>query len=245
MVAIMISRKLHTCVQIFLLFIFVSFSIPCNAASSDFTFSPVLPEEGCEIWSRCDPQSVNTPAPETGFYCYAVSQTGEIALGFNLPERDMVLVYSSDTEYLYGFTFKQRGDFGLEWDGDTVIVYTEEYAFWIARDNSCLSVKKIEDNADNHIHWQNLRSPYRTHNLDTYTAEHWLGESELFHWAAYPRLVKVNAAGETTVLLDYSGVMLSKLAVIAIPILLFAGLTIAVSVLLIWRLRKSSFSTKK
>ena len=55
--------------------------------------------------------------------CFDVREDGRIAIGTSGFFKHAIYVYDSG-EFLYGYSFKGAGDFGIEWNGDCINIYS-------------------------------------------------------------------------------------------------------------------------
>lgn len=192
-------------VSFLLCFILILTGLPCFAMNTGFDLSDKSEEEIAAIVSRLDIELIDEPEIKTGFSCFDVNEFGDYALGFDRSEKDILLTYNAEGEYLYGFSFADNGGFGIEWDGNDIIVYSvrSDLAILIDKQGRCLDIKEIQNTSQNNEYWRKeVNANIRTVNGATFTAEHGLVNSELLHWGTYLCLVKTTPSGERMILFD-------------------------------------------
>lgn len=147
------------------------------------------------------------PDISKGFSCFDVNEAGNILLGFDVNGRDVVLAYDSNTNFLYGFSLKDNGAFGLEWDGDDIIVYRmrSDLAIRLNSRGECQEIKHISNTLDNQNYWRDeVYASKRLCGNNVFTAKSKYINSDFLRWGTYTCLHKVSPSGEQIVLFDYS-----------------------------------------
>lgn len=183
-------------------------SIPCCAMGTGLVFDEISQDEISSIFERLHLERIDEPAIHTGFCCFDVNEDGGYALGFDTGNTDMILVYDTNGSYLYGFSFSNNGSLGIEWDDQNLILYTVRgnLAVWLDGNGTCLDMKIVQNSTQNNEYWNDeVWANVKKSGDVTFTAEHWLMNSELIHWGSYPRLVKTMPDGEEIVLFDRTG----------------------------------------
>lgn len=138
---------------------FVLFCFFCSACTPTYAINTGLDLESIPTEKKTDYitslslQRIDAPIKDTVFCCFDIcSIAGKYALGFDLDGSDIVQVFNSSGEYLYGFSFTNNGTFGIEWDEDNVIIYParNDLAFSINEEADCVDVRYVKNTIDNH-----------------------------------------------------------------------------------------------
>lgn len=224
-------KNYAVCCMLVLLMIF-AVMLPCFAADTGLLADELLEEDIAAVFAKLKLETINQPTINTGFSCFDVNQTGTYALGFGHGQRDCVLVYDPNGVYLYGFSFKNNGSLGLEWNGETLILYLlrSDLAVEVDANGNCVAIKKIQNSVHNSQYINNtIFANKRIINGATYSAEHWLINNELLHWGSYSRLVKNIPNGDKVTLFDQTNHQITKLVILLIGMtLLFSALAAAI-----------------
>lgn len=207
--------------------IFPSFGVAMSAGGTD----AINQDEIAAVWEKLDFEKIDEPEIKEGFSCFDVNESGDYALGFDLGNRDAVLLYNVDTGYLRGFSFTNNGSFGVKLDGESIAIYLVRSDLVVSLDSNgnCLKMEQIQNTVGDSEDWRKeVNANKRIVNGVAFTAEHWLLNNELLHWGSYPRLVKTMPDGEQTVLFDTTAHVLVRNLTIAI----FAGIAISLAVII-------------
>ena len=199
------------------------------AMDSGFEVSEIDESEWDEIFSRCGIYAIEEPTIGSGFCCFDVNEAGEYLLCFDGTEKQMILVYDSSEEYLYGFSVDFSGTFGAEFDDDGLIIYPvrSNLAIKVDREGDLIDMKSIDDTVENHDYWRKeIEANERVIGDTRYNAEHWLINHKLLHWGQYPKLVKTLPDGERIVLFENDFSFLTVLIPIGIISLVGAPITV-------------------
>lgn len=235
----------YTLVLCIISWILIISPLDCFAWNTEFETADISEEEIADIYSRLNLELINEPEVKYGFSCFDVNQFGDYALGFDGSEKDTILVYDSNGDYKYGFLFVDGGDFGVGWYANEVILYRvrSDLAILINDQGKCLGIKEIQNTLDNSHIWTNeVDANKRIKEDATYTAEHWLFNSELLHWGTYTRLVKTMPDGERIVLFDTTDDTLSRM----IALTVFVGIVcISIFVLILYHLKRGDKAHRK
>lgn len=204
------------------------FNVSCFAMDIGFALEDVTEDEFSSVCTNLALSVIDEPDIDVGFCCFDVNESGDYALGFDLPLKDIILVYDSTGSYQYGFSFSDNGAFGLEWDNENIVIYRVRSDLAISVDSSgnILEMGIIPDTLENNEYWNNeVNANKRNVAGVTYTAEHWIANHEWLRWGAYPRLVKTMPDGERIVLFDQPAFSVVT-SVILVVLIIAAFLTV-------------------
>ncbi len=181
------------------------FIVPCCALETGFTTSEIEQTKIQEIYQRIDVRLEKERQFSNGFSCFDVKPDGTYALGFDLGNRDWILVYHADNTFAYGISFNCDGSFGLEWDADNLILYTIRggRAISIDKNGNCVDMRSIENTSENNSYWNHqVWARKRTINDTIYTAEYNMGILSILSTSGYSVLAKEASNGERIFLFD-------------------------------------------
>lgn len=238
-----ISKILTLLLTIFTLAIFLS--LTCLANSSGFDLEYSTNEEATEIFKEhYQFHPIEERKMTAGFSCFAANELGQYALGFSSGDKT-ILVYDNDGTYLYGFDFDLSGSFYLDFDGETLIVYSVrgDVAIYVDSTGTCLAHAKIQDTKSNQEYWRELQRPSRKIGTNIYHAGFLGNYPKISEYGQYSTLKKLSANNKETILYDNTDRIVKPLIFTAVGVLLFVSIAIIVLVynLITWnRKRKTS-----
>ena len=95
--------------------------------------------------------------------CFAISHDGMIALGHENNNSKTVTIYSKDGEFQYGYGFTTYGDFGLEWNAETLRVYFVRSDILVTLDRlaEITAIEKVLSTSENNTYIRNNFYAYR------------------------------------------------------------------------------------
>lgn len=206
------------------------FAFPAFAADKgvDFDDTNIDIEK---IFDKLNLERIDEPSKRKGFSCFDISDQENLMLGYNNLSNDYLLVYSPAGEFLYGFSFIDNGNFGVEWEGTNINLYLSRSDLVITVDTqgNCVDIKKVKGTTENYNYLRNeLYANEKTINGTTYLAKHWLYNNELLHWGKYQELVKIPSTNEHIVLYSCSGIMRYLLLCTFVVIMLLVVLAISI-----------------
>lgn len=224
-----IVRKVFVLFLTLISIILISFS----AFANDVGFDANNINDIEELFTRLKLESIDEPAKKTSFSCFDISDQGNYVLGFNNNKNDYLLVYSSEGNYLYGFSFLDNGSFGVEWVGNNLNLYLVRSDLIVTVDSqgNCLDIKEIKETTENYDYWEKeIYANKRTVNGITYTAKHWLYNNELLHWGAYQELIRSTPSDEQVVLYNCSENSLDFLSFIVPGVIALVLLVLTITI---------------
>ena len=137
--------------------------------------------------------------------CFAVSDDGTVAIGTSnavFSSTKMVLVFSSDGVYQYGYSFTSYGSFYLEWDADALVICFVRGSFgtWLDDSGNIIAIKSFPDTEENRKHWRGeLKATTREENNMTYTL---LANNETIFTTNYSKLKVTSDDGDSKILYE-------------------------------------------
>lgn len=158
--------------------------------------------------------------------CFDVNENGLIAIGCDSSDNKTIGVYSSDGVFQYGYKFKYNGSFGVEWDGDSIIVYfvRSDVAAAVNPEGKVENILGIQNTIENNSYWNHfVFSTKRKVGDIEYVLRNDMGVFNVFA-SSYSQLVVTNSNGEESVIYDVNATHLLNIIVVFVGILLLGCL---------------------
>ena len=211
--------------------IFKTISLTSFSVNTDFQGQKVSNEETQSIIESLDVKFTETfPVIEKGFNCFDVNEDGYIALNFsNIRERNYIVVYNSSCEFKYCLSYNSVGSYGIQWDGNNIMIYSIRGEFAVIVDNSgnCMEIMKIPSNSVNHDYLTGeIFANRKKVSGIVYKAEALIINSSMVKNGEYVRLVKIFPNGKEIVVFENTfGIKFFYTAVVSV-IVIFAILVL-------------------
>lgn len=210
-------------------------SLGAFAMNTGFKTSEFQDEEKKTILSNFKLTLVTEEAPGNPITCFDVNDSGLIAIGAEDSldsTKKSVWVYDSAGTFRHGYTFDNDGTFGIEWDGNNIIIYLvrSDIAALVDEKGNVLDVQKIENTTDNNSYWNHsVFSTQRTVGNYKYTIKNDMG---LFNILApsYSQLIAVDDLGNQTIIYDFSTEYNTRFVVNSTAIIAFVAIVVGVLV---------------
>ena len=227
-------KNIRVCLFILfsVVFLILSNGTTANAMQTGFETSELSSKEKNNFISNIDFSLILDEPDKKGVICFDVNDQGMIAVGQNDFERKNICVYTSEGEFMYGYTFNCEQNFGLEFDGSNVNVcfVRSDVVVSLDTEGNILDVKKIQDSIDNSSYRTALLySTTRTVGDTTYLIRNDMG---ILNWIAisFSQIVIVDATGAETVIYDVNSMQLTKMivAISLICVLVFFAVAVII-----------------
>ena len=173
--------------------------------------------------SNIDLSLIREEPEKNAITCFDISESGLIAVGTQNLNKKLVMVYTSDGHFEYGYEFNCSGSFGIEWDDDNIIIYFVRgdiaASFDKAGDN--VDLKKIQNTIENTSYWNNdVFCTQRTINNNLYYMNN---GNRLFSVAmpSYSQITKVDPDGNSEIIYTCGNNQVLKFVMIFIIIVVF------------------------
>lgn len=208
------------------------------AMNTDFSTEQISPDKQKSFIQNIG-ISVFTEEPrKTEIECFDVGENGLVAVGVGTGETKKVCVYALDGEFQYGYSFSCSGSFGVEWDGDNIIIYfvRSDAAVSVDPNGKVNDILKIKNTSENNSHWNN--SVFATKKLvdsTEYTLKNDMGFLNVFA-TAHSQITIRDQSGKESIIYDVSQAYSEKILFVTIAIFVFA---LAVILTLIIKVIKS------
>ena len=235
--------KLFFCIVVFSILLCINNT--AYAMNTGFSTEELSQIEIDKFLSNMDISMVFKRPLERTIYCFDVNEEGMIAIGSNefLSEFKAISVFNADGDFLYGYEFECSGNFGLEWDGENIIIY-------FVRSNIATSVNKrgqieelleIENSIDNNTYWnEEIYADRRNVNNIEYLAQKNMCFLNLFATSS-SQLISTNANGDKNVIYDVNDSYFRNLLIMFIAVVAL----VSIAVIGVWREIKKYMSSSK
>lgn len=188
------------------IFMLLTVLLPCFAAPAKALLStqPVGEERTERFISSRNVTFLREEPAAQGIQCFAISPNGSLALGIGDQSLGVgtVSVYDRNFTFLYGYTFELGEGYGLDFDGENLVVYfcRSQLSAILSDDGRCLGLGEIENTQENDSYWNDtVCATERKCNGCTYRLGSHLGLLRPF-LLYYSDLTKTDADGNVTVL---------------------------------------------
>ena len=107
---------------------------------------------------------VKTPPVKKGIMQFDVNEEGMIAICQDNSDDKEVCVYSSQGEFLYGYSIKTTGSIYVEWDHENLNIFFVRGGTLVALDpdGNIIDIKDVPSTVDNSIYSNALESTHKT-----------------------------------------------------------------------------------
>lgn len=201
--------------------VFLLAALAVTAAA--FEFSPV--SDQAQILENAGFTWLDEPPQKFAINCFDVNPDGLIAIGTQKGETKIVAVYDSEGDCQYGFTFRDRGDFGLVWEGTDILVCSvrSDVAFRVSPTGEIKEILEITDTPENNDYWHKVvYANERTVGADRYCLRDDMGLLN-YLGSSYSQLVRVHADGTEQLLYDVNAEQLVRRLTVIVCGILFVG----------------------
>ena len=229
---------------LFVCFVFVIvFILSCESAMALNTGfkTDCVDENDKQIFiSNIDLSLIREEPEKNAITCFDISESGLIAVGTKNLNKKLVMVYTSDGHFEYGYEFNYSGSFGIEWDDDNIIIYfvRSDIAASFDKAGDNVELKKIQKTIENTSYWNNnVFCTQRTINNSLYYMNN---ENVLFSIAipSYSQITKVDSNGNSEIIYTCGNNQVIKFVMVFIIIVVFVVLAIRIVFLQFIKLTK-------
>lgn len=223
-------KRIYLFLSLLLLIVFFTNAIEVNAMDTGFSTEEISEEKKTAFVSNINVSLLREEPEKSGILCFDVNEQGMIAVGNKDSQSKKICIYTSQGEFLYGYTFNCTQSFCVEWDEQHVNIYfiRSDVIISLDSDGNILDIKAVQDTIDNNSYRNSLLySTTRTVGNTTYLIRNDMG---ILNWIAFSfsQIVAVDAAGTESVIYDVNSVQLAKMIVAVCFICAFAFVAVAV-----------------
>lgn len=235
-------KRIYLFLSLLLLIVFFTNAIEVNAMDTGFSTEEISEEKKTAFVSNINVSLLREEPEKSGILCFDVNEQGMIAVGNKDSQSKKICIYTSQGEFLYGYTFNCTQSFCVEWDEQHVNIYfiRSDVIISLDSDGNILDIKAVQDTIDNNSYSNSLLySTKRTVGNTTYLIRNDMG---ILNWIAFSfsQIVAVDAAGTEFVIYDANSVQLAKMIVAVCFICAFAFVAVAVIVRSFIKLRRGN-----
>lgn len=234
-------KRIYLLLSFVLLIVFSTNVIEVNAMNTGLSTEELPEETKTTFVSNINVSPLRAEPEKRGVLCFDVNEQGMIAVGQKGSQGKEICVYTSQGEFLYGYTFNCTQSFGVEWDEQHVNIYfiRSDVIISLDSDGNILDIKSVQDTIDNNS-YRNLLlySTNRTVGNTTYLIRNDMG---IFNWFAlsFSQIVTIDATGTESIIYDVNSIQLTKMIETISLICVFVFVAIAVVVWQFIKLRRN------
>ena len=233
-------KKIEFLTLLFVLMFFV-FNLSVGALNTGFSTESLPEDAQKQILSKLSLELIPQNTFDDSINCFDVREDGMIAIGCLGDDTHVIKIYNRDMVFQYGYTFKCHGIFGLEWDGDFLMIYFVRSDIIASFDpnGACVEMARIENTTENNSYWNHtVFSTKRETENGSYILQNDMGFLNFFEMT-YSQLKHIDNEGNESILYDVNSNQLAKyvMTLIVVLILVIIAVFILVSV---WRKIKNA-----
>lgn len=230
-------KRIYLLILFVLLIVISTNTIEVNAMNTEFSTEELSEETKASFVSNINVSPLSAEPKKRGILCFDVNEQGMIAVGQSDSQRKTVCVYTSQGEFLYGYTFNCTQSFCVEWAEQHINIYfiRSDVIISLDPDGNILDIKRVQVTVDNNSYITSLLySTTRTAGNTTYIIRNDMG---IFNWIApsFSQIVTIDSAGTESIVYDVNSMQLAKMIVTVSLICVFILIAIAV---LFWQFIK-------
>ena len=145
--------------------------------------------------------NINEDVKLSNITCFDVNDDGLIAIGSDgFSDTKKIIVTDNEGDYKYGYEFCSPEKFGVNWDGDNVVITLVRSSIAVSFDQNakCVDIQEIERTNKNDSIWNNsVFVNKRFIGNDEYVME-----TDFILSSGYSRLVRISEIGERKIIYD-------------------------------------------
>lgn len=235
-------KRINLLLSFVFLIVFSTNAIEVNAMNTGFSTEELSEETKTTFVASINVSPLSAEPEKRGVLCFDVNKQGMIVVGQKGSQDEEICVYTSQGEFLYGYTFNCTQSFGVEWDEQHINIYfiRSDVIISLDSDGNILDIKKVQDTIDNNSYRNTLLySTTRTVGNTKYLIRNDMG---ILNWIAssYSQIVTIDATGTESIIYDVNSMQLTKMIVTIGLICVFVLVAIAVVFLQFIKLRRGN-----
>lgn len=237
-------KRLKIVIMLFLVLIIQCDITSVSAMETGFLTEEMSEEEKTKFLSNVNITLLNAEPQKRGINCFDVNEDGMIAIGTSESEKKYISIYDSKGIFQYGYTFHSSGSFGVEWDGNNIIIYwvRSDVAACVDSGGKLIDISKIPNSTENDSYWRNfvfIRE--RKIGDDRYKMVN--GDDVLgFLASSYSQIIHTNENGDIRIIYEIDESYSVEVLTILIGVILFVGFVIYKMVLEFRKLKSNNIS---
>lgn len=225
--------------KLFFLLLVCIFFVPCLevfAQSAELATTDLSQEEMKMILQNIDITVVDHEGVKIPIECFDVNDKEIIAIGGSDSINKTIYLYDK-TQFVRGYTFKDNGSYGLEWNGENIQIHfvRGNITVEINMNGEIISIRKIQDSLENNSYWNDIIfAEKRTVNEKQF----FLDNDNIFAFS-YSKLIMKEKDGTETIIYDASNTYEAKTIICVCGIFIFFCIITIAIVKQILRKRKA------
>lgn len=232
--------------KIFILLFFIALLYACCgstnvlAMNTGFSTQTINTEDQKTFLSNIQLVKAEKEPAKNSIECFDVNEDGLIAIGTSDFSQQSISVYNLSSDYKYGYNFNCNQSFGVEWDGNNIIIYfvRSDVAVLVDENGTILELQKIENTTNNSSYWNHsVFSTQRTAGNYKYIIKNDMGPFNLFA-SSYSQLIVVDEQGNQTMLYNVNNAQISKTIFIFVAVIIFSAIVVSAIIFKFLKLRK-------
>ena len=214
---------------IFVLLIVISTNvIEVSAMNTGFSTEELSEKTKTSFVSNINVSPLIAEPDKKAIACFDVNEQGMIAVGQKGSQGKEICVYTSQGEFLYGYTFNCTQSFCVEWDEQHVNIYfvRSDVIISLDSDGNILDIKSVQDTIDNNSYRNSLLySTSRIVGNTTYLIRNDMG---ILNWIApsFSQIVTIDATGTESVIYDVNSMQLAKMITVIVIVCVFVAVAV-------------------
>ena len=224
--------------KLFFLLLVCIFFVPCLevfAQSAELATTDLSQEEMKMILQNIDITVVDHEGVKIPIECFDVNDKEFIAIGGSDSINKTIYLYDK-TQFVRGYTFKDNGSYGLEWNGENIQIHfvRGNITVEINMNGEIISIRKIQDSLENNSYWNDIIfAEKRTVNEKQF----FLDNDSIFDFS-YSKLIMKEKDGTEIIIYDASNTYKEKTIICACGIFIFLCIIVIAIVKQILKNRK-------
>ena len=223
-------KKVYTFICILLVFLILS-PAALAAVHTGFSTEPLSAADTATFLRSVKLTPLSEEPKRRPIACFDASDE-RIAIGCGDSGNKTVCVYTTEGVFQYGWRFPCSGSFGVELDGENLILYfaRSDVAASVNPTGTIESLAKIQNTIDNNAYWNHhVHAITREVGGIRYTLKNNLGFFGLFA-STYSQLTATGPDGEERLLYDVRAEQLAKSAAVFVLIAVLVAVAVVVIV---------------
>ena len=189
-----VKRMVITLILVFIVF---NEGLTALAMNTGLETESMISEEKESLWSRIHLELSDYKEENNKISCFDISEIGLVAIGFEYPfeNKKVINIYNSGGKFLYGYSFECHGTYGVEWNGENLLICITrgDFAILVDKMGSCLDIRRIPYTPNNNDYWNDrILNKRRVVTVDR--CEYRLVKG----YNSYTKLVKTDTDGKVT-----------------------------------------------
>ena len=225
-------KRIYLLLSFVLLLVISTNAIKVNAMNTGFFTEDLSDETKITFVASINISPLSAEPEKRGVLCFDVNEQGLIAIGQTGSQDKEICVYTSQGEFLYGYTFNCTQSFCVEWDEQHVNIHfiRSDVIISLDSDGNILDIKAVQDTIDNNSHRNSLLySTTREVGNTTYLIRNDMGIFNLIA-TSYSQIVVKDMAGTECVIYDVNAMQISKIITILVVILSLVSVLVVIIV---------------